>query len=86
MTANERFGLISNAQGQVDIVDYVESEEKNAICIYNDLGVLPYSSASSLCDLLNQLNDENEELKKENQALKSELANCEEDYIIEEYL
>ena len=37
-------------------------------------------------DLVNSLAEENEQLKKENQALKSELANCEEDYIIEEYL
>ena len=60
----KRFKLTPNPQGQVDIVDYVESEEKNAICIYNDLGVLPCTSAPSLCNLLNQLNDENEQLKK----------------------
>lgn len=65
----KRFELTPNPQGQVDIVDYVESEEKNAICIYNDLGVLPYTSSPSLCNLLNQLNDENKQLKKENEQL-----------------
>lgn len=64
MTTNKRFELEVNNNGQFDIVDWYESKEKNAICIYNDLGVMPFSSASSLCDLLNQLNDENEELKK----------------------
>lgn len=66
----KRFELMLNSQGQVDIVDYVESEEKNAICIYNDLGVLPFSSASSLCDLLNQLNDENEQLRNKKERYK----------------
>ena len=46
-----------------DIVDKVESQEKNAICIYNDLGVQYFSSAPALCDLLNELNEENEQLK-----------------------
>lgn len=62
--SEKRFELKFNGNGQLDIVDWYESEKKNAICIYNDLGVAPFSSASSLCDLLNQLNDENEELKK----------------------
>lgn len=60
----KRFELKINNNGQLDIVDWYESKKRNAICIYNDLGVMPFSSASSLCDLLNQLNDENEELKK----------------------
>ena len=64
MTEDKRFELEVNNNGQFDIVDRYESKKKNAICIYNDLGVIPFSSASSLCDLLNQLNDENEELKK----------------------
>lgn len=59
----ERFRAIPNPQGQVDIIDYVESEEKNAICIYNDLGVLPFTSALSLCDLLNELHEKNTKLK-----------------------
>lgn len=62
--SEKRFELHINGNEQVDIIDWVESKEKNAICIYNDLGVLPYSSAKALCGLLNQLYDENEQLKK----------------------
>lgn len=59
----KRFELYVNPHEQWDIVDRVESEEKNAICIYNDLGEGRFSSAPALCDLLNELNDENEQLK-----------------------
>ena len=59
----KRFELQLNPQGQVDIIDWLENKEKNAICIYNDLGVLPYSSAEALCELLNQLYDENKQLE-----------------------
>jgi predicted DNA-binding ArsR family transcriptional regulator len=65
----KRFELQINKNGQADIIDWVESKEKNAICIYNDLGVLPYSSAKALCELLNQLYDENEQIKQDNDNL-----------------
>ena len=58
MVDDKRFELTPNNNGQVDIIDRFESKEKNAICIYNDLGVLPYSSAPALCDLLNGLYDD----------------------------
>lgn len=62
----KRFELKTNfLNGYVSIVDWVESEQKDVICIFNDLGVLPFSSAPSVCNLLNQLNDENERLKQE---------------------
>ena len=62
----KRFELKANfMNGHAEIVDWVKSEQKDAICIFNDLGVLPFSSAPSVCNLLNQLNDENEQLKKE---------------------
>ena len=72
-----------NQHDQYDIVDWVESKEKNAICIYNDLGCYPFSSAPALCDKLNgltidiedelnQLNDENKKLKIENKKLYDE--------------
>lgn len=68
MTENKRFELYINPNTNCfDIMDKVESQEKKAICIYNDLGVQYFSSAPALCDLLNTLYDENEELK---QALK----------------
>ena len=71
MTEKERFEFTMNAQGQVDIVDWVESEEKNAICIYNDLGVLPFTSAKALCNLLNDLWTQIVELEKEKDSWKS---------------
>ena len=65
----ERFELRMNDRGQVDIIDWLESMQKDAICIYNDLGVLPYSSAEALCDLLNKLYRENQKLVRENYHL-----------------
>ena len=41
---------------------------------------------TKLVDLLNKLADENEQLKHRIEGLKRELNNCEEDYILEEYL
>ena len=69
----KRFELKINNNGQVDIIDWLESKQKNAICIYNDLGVLPFSSASSLCDLLNAFYEENRLLKEEKELLKNKL-------------
>lgn len=59
----KRFEMKVNQHNQCDIVDWVESKEKNAICIYNDLGDYHFSSAKALCELLNDLNDENQKLK-----------------------
>jgi len=61
----KRFELKVNQHNRCDIVDWVESEEKNAICIYNDLGDYYFSSAKALCELLNELNDENNILKQQ---------------------
>jgi len=61
---SERFELTINSNGQADIIDRVESKEKNAICIYNDLGVLPYSSAKAVCDLLNNQDNRIKELQQ----------------------
>ena len=54
MVMTERFELTINSNGQLDIIDHIESKEKNAICIYNDLGVHPFSSAKAVCRLLNE--------------------------------
>lgn len=56
----KRFELKVNQHNQCDIVDWVESKEKNAICIYNDLGDYYFSSAKALCGLLNELAEEKE--------------------------
>lgn len=61
------FELYVNPQNSAcNIKDNVESEMKNAICIYNDLGIYPFTSAPALCDKLNELYDEVNRLKKEN--------------------
>ena len=85
---NEKcFELVLNSNGQWDIIDHKESKEKGAVCIYNDLGVAPFSAAPSLCDLLNDLSgtlddviDTNnlgyevaKHLKEENEQLKKQL-------------
>jgi len=62
----KRFELRVNHNDQCDIVDWVESKEKNAICIYNDLGNYSFSSAKALCELLNELHEKNKELKQSN--------------------
>ena len=67
MSENKRFELQVDVQGKADIIDWVESKEKNAICIYNDLGVLPFSSAKAVCDKLNEQDEQIKELEKENE-------------------
>lgn len=69
----ERFEFYLNSNGQIDIIDKVESKEKNAICIYNDLGVYPYSSAKAICDLLNKQDKEIKRLKCINRQLEERL-------------
>ena len=65
--SEERFEFTINSNGQADIIDKVESKEKNAICIYNDLGVPPYSSAKAVCNKLNEQEETINELKQRNQ-------------------
>ena len=70
MTENKRFELQVDVQGKADIIDWVESKEKNAICIYNDLGVLPFSSAKAVCDKLNEQDKRIKELEEELKQFK----------------
>ena len=78
------FELVLNSNGQWDIIDHKESKEKGAVCIYNDLGVAPYSAAPQLCDLLNDLSNKLDDVidtnnlgyevaKEENTRLKEDL-------------
>lgn len=69
--SEERFEFTINSNGQADIIDKVESKEKNAICIYNDLGVPPYSSAKAVCDLLNEQEERITILEKEKESWKN---------------
>lgn len=54
MTENKSYELTINERGQLDIIDHIESKKRNAICIYNDLGVPPFSSAKAICNKLNE--------------------------------
>lgn len=69
----ERFELIINSNGKIDIIDKVESKERDAICIYNDLGIHPYSSAKAVCNLLNEQDKEIKRLKCINRQLEERL-------------
>lgn len=73
--SKKRFELTINSNGQADIIDWAESKEKNTICIYNDLGVLPFSSAKAICDLLNKQEEEIQLLKLINNGLNYALRN-----------
>ena len=76
MTEKERFEFTMNDNGQAGIIDWVESKEKNAFCIYTDLGALPFTSAKAVC---NKLNEQEEEIKR----LKDELFEARKDYIVD---
>ena len=52
MNENKPYELTVNDRGQLDFIDHIESKKRDAICIYNDLGVPPFSSAKAICDLL----------------------------------
>lgn len=66
LEGNDRFKLVpSGDHEQWNIIDIVESNENNAIVIYNDLGSIYFSSAPQLCELLNDLYHENQELKEQ---------------------
>lgn len=69
---DERFELMIGPNGKMDIIDNVESKRKNAICIYNDLGVFPFSSAKAVCD---KLNEQEEKLNEQEERIK-ELESC----------
>lgn len=76
----KRFELYVNPQTSAcDIKDNVESEMKNAICIYNDLGIYPFTSAPALCDLLNELYDENVKYKNVFEKINKRIGQLNED-------
>lgn len=79
---DKRFRLsISHPHESYEIIDNVESEEKNALCIYNDLGCWSFSSAPALCDLLNKLDEENNELKDKYEVCNEAYLQVKEDAI-----
>ncbi len=83
-----RFKALANERDCWDIIDYDESEKINGFVIYNDLGNIYFSSAPQLSDLLNELNNENEQLKlqminmeEDRDYFKSKASSLEEGYI-----
>lgn len=77
----KRFEIKVNKHNQCNIIDWAESKE-NAVCIYNDLGDDYFSSARALCELLNELNDENKQLEKEYKELNQLRANISRELLI----
>ena len=55
----ERFSLTINMREQYDIIDNLESEKINGLVIYNDLGHHCCTATPAVCELLNQLHNEN---------------------------
>ena len=77
-----------NEDGQADIIDLVKSKK---ICVYNDYGILGFSSAKAICDLLNEQDNKIKELKNENKQLKIQLqtddicSKCKHEYLVKQY-
>lgn len=71
MTEKKRFELTMNGNevAQYEIIDHNQEN----LTVYNDLGNVYFSSAMKVCELLNNLADENEQLKKEKDYYKREL-------------
>lgn len=83
MIENKSYELTINDRGQLDIIDHIESKKRNAICIYNDLGVPPFSAAKAICNKLNEQEERIKELEEENERLKNALKNSYLDEICE---
>lgn len=73
----KRFELImsGNEVAQYEIIDH----SQEILTIYNDLGNVYFSSAMKICELLNSLADENEQLKVANGEMEDYLARLEEE-------
>lgn len=65
MTEDKPYKLVVNDRGQLDIIDGIE------FCIYNDLGIPPFSAAKSLCKLLNEKEETIQDLLKYKYLVKA---------------
>ena len=61
MTAKKRFELTMNGN-EVAQYEIIDNNQEN-LTVYNNLGNVYFSSAMKVCELLNNLADENEQLK-----------------------
>ena len=73
----KRFELTMNGNevAQYEIIDYNQEN----LTVYNDLGNVYFSSAMKVCELLNNLEDENKQLKVANGEMEDYLARLEEE-------
>ena len=76
MTENKRFTIVHLRN--LDMCDIQDTAQKN-LTFYNDLG--SPCSVKPLCDLLNELNDENNTLREEIKDFQDLLASKEEVYL-----
>ena len=65
MTENKRFEIISVDYTNIDIPVYVVKYGDVCFAVYEDK-----EDVQKICDLLNELNDENQRLKRDNETLK----------------
>ena len=70
MTENKRFTI----KPQDDLFGVVDNYSPDKICVVN--GIRTEIEAKWLCNMMNDLNDENEQLKSENELLKQDLEHC----------
>lgn len=78
MTENKRFELTMNGNevAQYEIIDHNQEN----LTVYNNLGNVYFSSAMKVCELLNNLVDENEQLKEELKRCKDWINSDKNDY------
>lgn len=71
MTENKRFELTirGNEIAQYEIIDHNQEN----LTVYNDLGCVYFSSATKVCELLNNLENENKQLKQVYSDAKSDV-------------
>lgn len=74
----KRFELSMNGDevAQYEIIDH----NQEILTVYNNLGNVYFSSAMKICELLNNIAEENEQLKKELKRCKDWLNSDENDY------
>ena len=70
MTENKRFTI----KPQDDLFGVVDNYSPDKICVVN--GIRTEIEAKWLCNMMNDLNEENEQLKSENELLKQDLEHC----------
>ena len=76
MTENKRFEIISVDYTNIDIPVYVVKYGDVCFAVYEDK-----EDVQKICDLLNELNDENKQLKKQRDCVYGDLTRLKKDYL-----